>query len=379
MELTPEKVNSVLRSLRNTLSDQVHAVAYSHLQNGDNDEAMTLWEEHYSKNPDDLDAMHHMALIYHELAIKSEREIKWTDSAQYWEKAMKLWPKLLMHKDFWSYYSGRVEDFSEDQAETLRKKLVKDILYINYRFYKDASYKSNNRRAAGHYQIIKNSDFPVSEIKSLLDRIGREVLSEEIKGVLVQDLVDQGHYNEAIERANYLLELDKRSYYGLSLLLKVLTKWNDALMANKEFSKVGENINSYKNNFNTFVDVVTNSGKKDILDINIIYQYVIMETNYYYERNETSKRIARYREAERMPVLETKKSSLEISRALGELNQIVDEINIEYKRVNVGIRNNVHKYITKIEQVRDSIPDSNSKKQVVVNRAEEIIRGLRQF
>ena len=109
--------------LDKALADAPHAEAYGELRRGEGpDEVLSLtaaelWEARLAEEPGDPVAHHHLAVIYHGLAIEGERRGE-GGAAENWPKALRHWAELWRADAFWEDTKRR---WAEAKGTTTRE------------------------------------------------------------------------------------------------------------------------------------------------------------------------------------------------------------------------------------------------------------------
>lgn len=291
MNLTIEKVNKFIDSINISISVDTHVLAYNHLQREEFEQALQLWENYLKKNQDDLVTIHHLAIIYHQNAIKQEKDGNWKGTTEHflvWQKALNYWARLCNSEEFWIYYIKKVKtifpEICEEHSDILKEKVPRDILMINYRFLKDAAVKKDTERAAMHYQLVKQSGFSLNLVKEILNLILNEFLSERNEnGLMIREMISQGHCKEVIDKAKFLIQMDEKNFWGMELLVQAYIKWNEVLLVEKKYSQIERNLKENQKVFNHFVELVGNKSHPPAMESNLIYEYINVEINYVVE------------------------------------------------------------------------------------------------
>jgi tetratricopeptide (TPR) repeat protein len=147
--------------------------ALGHVKRVYHDNAFAVWLDIAREYPEDLQAVHHLALMHHARAI--DQEAGWfPDRADAdWQAALERWAQLWREQAFWrsladKVYAGEPEPDREAAAERLRAELPAGVLRVHFEVAFDgATLAKTPWRGPLHVQLALASPFP-DDVKARL-------------------------------------------------------------------------------------------------------------------------------------------------------------------------------------------------------------------
>lgn len=217
-------VDQATAALDGLLAGDRHLRAYSELRAVDrdraerilNESAAAVWEEQLRDAPDDAAALHHLAVIYHGLAIEAERagESDPERLRRHWGRALRCWSALHRHDGFWEGVKerwraeaakgkGRADFFRPEKWDEFRQRLPKIVL-AGLLDQARAAARSRPDRARMYVELAKGCDFPAD---------ARDVVRAILYGPYQPDesaaeADGDGAFDEAMDRVDEFLRLD---------------------------------------------------------------------------------------------------------------------------------------------------------------------------
>ncbi len=98
------------------------------------DKAFDIWTAQIKKHPDDVETLHHLAIMHHSRAMAREEGRSPRDADSDWQAAMNYWSRLLESEPFWVDYIAKKACVDDDfkPMERLRAELPAILLRIHY-------------------------------------------------------------------------------------------------------------------------------------------------------------------------------------------------------------------------------------------------------
>lgn len=121
-------------------------------------EAFDLWAKVLKKDPNDINTIHHLAIMHHARAIDLEAGEQPADSNPDWEAALSYWTRLSANQEFWNSLAHKAcKQMKRDAAEELRRKFPELYLQMHY----DVAFTDGRKkyRAKYHIQLAARSAF----------------------------------------------------------------------------------------------------------------------------------------------------------------------------------------------------------------------------
>jgi tetratricopeptide (TPR) repeat protein len=109
-------------------------------------EAFSIWSKQYQRDTEDIEAVHHLAIMHHAKAIDLEQSDNPAVANEHWENSIQLWYALWQSNAFWSRIAECVsKDSKRNAIDELRKDFP--ILFLKT-----------------HYEIVTDTETPQSRI-----------------------------------------------------------------------------------------------------------------------------------------------------------------------------------------------------------------------
>ena len=123
------------------------------------DKAFEIWQRKHKRDVNDLETIHHLAIMHHARAIDLEQTQDASSSDADWEAAMNYWYTLWRSEDFWDSIADIVSKSSGVKpAERLREEFPVNYLQLHYDIAIDDNSPVSRRNY--HVQMALESPFP---------------------------------------------------------------------------------------------------------------------------------------------------------------------------------------------------------------------------
>jgi len=213
-------------------SELAHAEGLEHVLNR---RAATIWEEYLDQHADDAAALHHLAIIYHGMAIEAERrgdtDLKTT--RRLWQQALEYWRRLWEISDFWEEVKAawraahakgdsRGDRFREDEWDAFRRRLPRTLLAPHgdmARQFMD----TDPERARMHMSVVRDSGFDASVRDSIRCGLYDAFRPDE------ERVKRDGTFAEALERIEACLAIDEDFAEALCGAVATVAGWLEFL------------------------------------------------------------------------------------------------------------------------------------------------------
>jgi tetratricopeptide (TPR) repeat protein len=211
--------------LRDRLSKASHEKAW-YLRWRDAKAAQQVWEELLRDNPNDLDAIHHLACLCWSEAHEAAAAGRYKESVPYWEQGLKCYRQLYSRSEYWDSLreKGRalcqgLGAFDETRFEhwrggALRQRalalidLIQEILVEQ----KDLGVEAGSRVMA----IVYGSDLPDPLQQELSDELARRRLDPDATQIPERDL------DESLGRARQVIDIDNKNVAARQFVIKAV-------------------------------------------------------------------------------------------------------------------------------------------------------------
>jgi len=201
--------------------------ALSALAAGDADAAIAVWEQTLASPRTRGSAIHNLAVIEHLRALEAaagmgagSRSVDGTG----WRKAYRRWAEVLQEEAVWIRLVSRIRVLDDprvnaDFARELREALPPAILAVNVALARDAASRGDQRDAALHAGIIRESGFSRLAIESSVRRLVEPYAARVAS--LCEDATTATHSNAkgGAKAASRLIEETKPMLAALDLLV----------------------------------------------------------------------------------------------------------------------------------------------------------------
>jgi tetratricopeptide (TPR) repeat protein len=164
-----KKIDGLLEELSSQLAVSVnpHRLAiqslgvreYGWIETPYGDEAFQTWSELLRQNPDDIDTLHHLAIMHHARAMDLETSEDPRRSDADWERSLEYWHRLWQSQAFWDRIADSAcKNEKRDAVERLREQFPILLLQVHFDVAFDPQTK--NYRANYHLKTALQSQFP---------------------------------------------------------------------------------------------------------------------------------------------------------------------------------------------------------------------------
>lgn len=185
------------------------------------DVAFELWGGLLHRFPDDLTAVHHLAIMHHARAIDREQGEHPAESDPDWRQALAYWHRLYGTEEFWSELSRRA-DVTPDPVPRVRQDLAEALLGIHFDIALDD--KSPNHRARFHVRLALDSPFPTDLTQGARQRAYERVTADMPAAVWRDGTLEPELLRPAIETIVRYLERDDNYPAALADLMGLLIR-----------------------------------------------------------------------------------------------------------------------------------------------------------
>ena len=190
------------------------------------DEAIQLFEQALSRDPDNPRIIHHLAICTHARAWDLEIR-EHPDAARQWRRALDYWRQLIKASAFWQELADKLalcrsgED--TDFVRKLRASLYEQLLDIHIDFIRSYMEKDRTGSAARHIEIILQARIPPA-VRKRLD----EKLFAAMTGVVPR--LRTGHdFSAALGMVEQFMDLVVSHLPALQLYLELCAEWLETL------------------------------------------------------------------------------------------------------------------------------------------------------
>ena len=143
-----------------------------------NDDAFACWSNLYTRDPEHMEVLHHLAIMYHARAIDLEQSDDPASADEDWTKSMECWHILWQSDTFWKSIAASVcRDGKRTPIDELRQEFPFLILKIHFDIAMDK--ETSQTRINYHIRNIMKSPFP-EEAKELVRKDVYERFSKQI-------------------------------------------------------------------------------------------------------------------------------------------------------------------------------------------------------
>ena len=191
------------------------------------DEAFKLWSGLLRKHPDDLDNLHHLAILHHARAIDLEADKEPRRADADWEKALAYWQRLWQSDAFWDRIAEiACKKEKRDAVERLRAELPALLLQIHFDIAFDA--RAKNYRAKYHIKTALASSFPDEAKETVRKRTYEQFMSGVPQTIWQGSEMNTEVIKEGTDRIKQYLELDPGGVTALEDALRLQDRLLDA-------------------------------------------------------------------------------------------------------------------------------------------------------
>ncbi len=129
-------------------------------------EAFKIWSEELRRQPEDIETLHHLAIMYHARAIDLEAGGDFSKANADWEAALSYWHRLWQRDDFWTRLADLAcKNTKTDAVDALRHEFPVLLLQVHYDIAFQADTK--NHRSRFHIDLVPKSPFPKEAIAAV--------------------------------------------------------------------------------------------------------------------------------------------------------------------------------------------------------------------
>ena len=186
------------------------------------DEAFRIWEDTLGRFPQDLQTVHHLAIMHHARAFDLEQSEDSTRADADWKRALELWYRLWSEDGFWEELARRVDPDLQNPFPEVRLKLPEQLLQVHFDIAFDQ--QTANHRARQHVKIALDSPFP-HEAKDRVRLRAYERLTGGLPpAVWNAGTIDRQTLDPALQAVAGYLSLDEMFQPALADLLSLLVK-----------------------------------------------------------------------------------------------------------------------------------------------------------
>jgi len=185
-------------------------------------EAFRIWEEAHRQDPEDVETMHHLAIMHHARAFDLESGREPSKSDVDWEAAMGYWHRLWKGEAFWDRLAVQLGKAGRQDkvVEGVRASWPVGLLQVHFEIAFDPA-TQRQQRIGYHVKLMLNSPFPQEAKEEVRQRVyGRWVSSVDPQvwqnDVRTPEIIKDG--TDAIEG---YLERDPGCVYALADLLRL--------------------------------------------------------------------------------------------------------------------------------------------------------------
>jgi tetratricopeptide (TPR) repeat protein len=209
---------------------------YGWTENAYSEESFKLWGNLLNRFPDDIEVMHHLAIMYHARAIDIESGSNPHQSDSDWEMALKLWYKICQNDEFWKRLSNKISDnrncesIIAEQRINFRKRLLK--MHFDIAFDPKTT---KNHRINYHIKLAMTSPFDTEIREDVRQQVYEEFIQLIDQQAWSTDMLDAEIINPALKVIADYLEKDPGYIVALSDLLRLISRliilWHQKIKA----------------------------------------------------------------------------------------------------------------------------------------------------
>lgn len=211
------EVNDVLTELKSSLDTSLspHRLALRKLGTDGmgwsntpyNDDAFRLWSDMLRRNPDDLETLHHLAIMHHARAIDREAGKRPSESDADWTAALTYWTQLWQSDGFWDGIAAAAcKGAKRDAIDALRRRFPELLLRIQFDIAFDSV--TQPHRSTYHLRLVDASQFP-EENKDQVRREAYDAILKAVPNAVWQpDMLDPVVLKQGTDVIEHYLDLD---------------------------------------------------------------------------------------------------------------------------------------------------------------------------
>jgi len=194
-----------------------------------NDEAQRLWDKLNSQDADDIEALHHLAIVHHARAFDQECGPSAESANADWEAALHYWHMLCRQPRFWERLTRGLEGTKQRAAlvETIKADFQEQLLQIHFDIAFDPD-TTKLHRANYHLRLALDSPFPV-DIK---ERVRQRTYERCLQGVDAQvwdkDILDPEIIGTGTQAIDLYLKRDAGCVVALCDMVRLQTRLANA-------------------------------------------------------------------------------------------------------------------------------------------------------
>lgn len=171
------------------------------------DEAFRIWSDVLRRNPDDVETLHHLAIMHHARAIDREAGKKPSQADADWEAALAYWTRLWRSDAFWDGITAAACKGSKRTAvDALRQRFPELLLRIHFDIAFDS--QTQPHRTRYHLRLVDASELP-AECKESVRRATYDALLKDVPNAVWQpDVLDPAVIQQGTDVIEQYLALD---------------------------------------------------------------------------------------------------------------------------------------------------------------------------
>ncbi len=186
------------------------------------EEAFPIWEGLAAESPEDLNSLHHLAIMHHARAFDLEASDDPGRADADWERGLELWHQLWQDDRFWEQIGQRGDSDQADCFTAVRAEWPEQVLQTHFDIAFDETAK--NYRARRHISLALDSPFPDNFKESVRLRTYERLTAHLPPVVWDSNTFDPGTLDPGLKVITRYLDQDEDFTPALTDLLGLLTK-----------------------------------------------------------------------------------------------------------------------------------------------------------
>lgn len=190
------------------------------------DEAFEIWGKLRRETINDLQTIHHLAIMHHARAFDLEQSAEPAAADADWKQSLELWHQLHTLPTFWEKLGQQADNDSADFICDIQEELPERLLQIHFDIAADDRSKHYRRRA--HIALALNSPFD-GKVKDKVRLAAYERWVADLPSTVWSvDTLDPAELQPAIGRIRGYLDLDGDCGPALADLITLLVRLQTA-------------------------------------------------------------------------------------------------------------------------------------------------------